>query len=280
MTDSRKEFGKKLIEIRENRGLRQADVAEIVNLSERSIGRLERGEIYNPSIDSLIELSKAYGVDIISLNKKYVYGDYYILEEINKSLSINAMFISKDVSLSLLNKINLTKNSRDLRARNIKLNSTNRTERNKIDISESFERLIDNSLNKDINNYTRDIVEAIAYGNASYSFCNDVIEGYSETFDTNSNRHHCISLIKEEIDFEKMNKINNKNNSICNRCWAKNLCRDCVTKYFLGTDNTVKNLNDCNHKRYYEYSMDTLMEIYDSSEERFYKIFENYPIFI
>ena len=121
MTDSRKEFGKKLIEIRENRGLRQADVAEIVNLSERSIGRLERGEIYNPSIDSLIELSKAYGVDIISLNKKYVYGDYFILEEINKSLSINAMFISKDMILSLLNKINLIKNSRDLKARKYEL---------------------------------------------------------------------------------------------------------------------------------------------------------------
>lgn len=163
---------------------------------------------------------------------------------------------------------------------NIKLSSTNRTERNKTDISESFERLIDNSLNKDINNYARDIVEAILYGNASSSFCNDVIEGYSETFDTNSNRHHCISLIKEEIDFEKMNKINNKNNSICNKCWAKNLCRDCVTKYFLSADNKLKNLNDCNRKSYYEYSMDTLIRIYDSSEERFYKIFENYPIFI
>lgn len=121
MTDNRKEFGKKLIEIRENRGLRQADVAGLVNLSERSIGRLERGEIYNPSIDSLIELSKAYGVDIISLDKKYVYGDYFILEEINKSLSINAMFISKDMSLSLLNKINLIKNSRDLKARKYEL---------------------------------------------------------------------------------------------------------------------------------------------------------------
>lgn len=30
MTDERKEFGKKLIEIRERKGLRQADVAEII----------------------------------------------------------------------------------------------------------------------------------------------------------------------------------------------------------------------------------------------------------
>ena len=80
MTDERKEFGKKLIKIREVKCLRQADIAEITGISQRTIGRLERGEIFNPSVDSLIELSKAYGVDIISLNKKYVYGDYYILE--------------------------------------------------------------------------------------------------------------------------------------------------------------------------------------------------------
>ena len=80
MTNQRKEFGKKLIEIREIKGLRQADVADIADISQRTIGRLERGEIFNPSADSLIELSKAYGVDIISLNKKYMHGDYYILE--------------------------------------------------------------------------------------------------------------------------------------------------------------------------------------------------------
>ena len=32
MTDERKEFGKKLIELRERKGLRQADVADIINL--------------------------------------------------------------------------------------------------------------------------------------------------------------------------------------------------------------------------------------------------------
>lgn len=72
MTDERKEFGKKLIEIREVKGLRQADVAEISDISQRTIGRLERGEIFNPSVDSLIELSKIYNIDISTLYKNCV----------------------------------------------------------------------------------------------------------------------------------------------------------------------------------------------------------------
>lgn len=117
MIDKRKEFGKKLIEIREVKGLRQSDVAEIINLSERSIGRLERGEIESASVDSLIELSKIYDLDILSLYKKYIYGSFCILEEIKNSLDINAMFLTKDIRIDLLKKINLIKDSRELTAR-------------------------------------------------------------------------------------------------------------------------------------------------------------------
>ena len=117
MTNQRKEFGKKLIEIREIRGLRQADVAEIANLSQRSIGRLERGEIGSASVDSLIELSKVYDLDILSLYKKYIYGNYCLLEEIKKSLDINAIFLSEEIKRDLLEKINLIKDKRDLQAK-------------------------------------------------------------------------------------------------------------------------------------------------------------------
>ncbi|MCW6679427.1 helix-turn-helix domain-containing protein [Anaerococcus sp. NML200574] len=117
MTNQRKEFGKKLIEIREIKGLRQADVAEIANLSQRSIGRLERGEIGSASVDSLIELSKVYNLDILSLYKKYIYGNYYLLEEIKKSLDINAIFLSEEIKRDLLEKINLIKDKRDLQAK-------------------------------------------------------------------------------------------------------------------------------------------------------------------
>lgn len=117
MTDKSKEFGKKLIEIRERKGLRQADVAELINLSERSIGRLERGEIESASVDSLIELSKIYNLDVLTLYKKCIYGSFYILEEIKNSLDINAMFLTKDIRIDLLEKIDLIKDSRELKAR-------------------------------------------------------------------------------------------------------------------------------------------------------------------
>lgn len=117
MTDERKEFGKKLIEIREVKGLRQADVAEISDISQRTIGRLERGEIFNPSVDSLIELSKIYNIDILTLYKKYIYGSFYILEEIKNLLDINAMFLTKDIRIDLLEKIDLIKDCRELKAR-------------------------------------------------------------------------------------------------------------------------------------------------------------------
>lgn len=122
MTDESKEFGKKLIEIRERKGLRQADVAEITAISQRTIGRLERGEIFNPSVDSLIELSKIYDLDILSLYKKHIYGSFCILEEIKNSLDINAMFLTNNIRIDLLEKINLIKDSIELRARKYELN--------------------------------------------------------------------------------------------------------------------------------------------------------------
>lgn len=117
MINERKEFGKKLIEIRERKGLRQADVAGLINLSQRSIGRLERGEIESASLDSLIELSKVYGTDIISLYKKYIYGNLCILDEINSLLDLNAVFLPKEIRINSLEKIKLIKDAKDLEAK-------------------------------------------------------------------------------------------------------------------------------------------------------------------
>lgn len=122
MINERKEFGKKLIEIREGKGLRQADAADAINLSQRSIGRLERGEIESASVDSLIELSKVYDYDIISLYKKYIYGNLCILDEIKSLLDINAVFLPKEIRVNLLEKINLIKDAKDLEVRRYEIN--------------------------------------------------------------------------------------------------------------------------------------------------------------
>lgn len=117
MTNARKNFGKKLIEIRERKRLRQADVASLINLSQRTIGRLERGEIESASVDSLVELSKVYDTDIISLYKKYAYGNFWILENIKNALDINAIFLPREIRTNLLEKIDLLKDGKDLEAK-------------------------------------------------------------------------------------------------------------------------------------------------------------------
>lgn len=121
MTNARKNFGKKLIEIRERKGLRQADVAGLINLSQRTIGRLERGEIESASVDSLVELSKVYDTDILSLYKKYSYGNFCILEDIKKALDINAIFLPREIRTNLLEKIDLIKEGKDLEAKRYEL---------------------------------------------------------------------------------------------------------------------------------------------------------------
>lgn len=147
MTNQRKEFGKKLIEIREIKGLRQADVAEISNLSQRSIGRLERGEIGSASVDSLIELSKVYDLDILNLYKKYIYGNFCLLEEVKNSLDINAIFLSKEIRRDLLEKINLMKDKRDLQAK-----------RYEIDLLELFIKYLNDQVsNDDLKNNFEDL---------------------------------------------------------------------------------------------------------------------------
>lgn len=121
MINERKEFGKKLIEIRERKGLRQADVAGLINLSQRTIGRLERGEIESASLDSLIELSKVYDMDVINLYKKYIYGNLYILDEIKSQLDINAIFLDQSIRENLSRKISLIKDAKDLEAKRYEL---------------------------------------------------------------------------------------------------------------------------------------------------------------
>lgn len=147
MTKARKEFGKKLIEIRKRKGLRQADVAGLINLSQRSIGRLERGEIESASVDSLIELSKVYDTDIISLYKKYIYGNLCILDEIKSLLDINAVFLPKEIRINLLEKINLIKDERDLKAK-----------RYEIDLLELFIKYLNDEVsNDDLKNHFEDL---------------------------------------------------------------------------------------------------------------------------
>lgn len=117
MEDKIKDFGKKLIEIRDKKGLRQNEVADLTLMSQRTIGRLERGEISNPSIDSLLEISKVYDKDIVSLYLSTVYGNYIIFQEIRNKINLNAMVLNKEALDDLSGKINIIKDSSELKAK-------------------------------------------------------------------------------------------------------------------------------------------------------------------
>lgn len=143
-------------------------------------------------------------------------------------------------------------------------------------IENTYERIINNSLNREMISYVRDLIESMVYGYATNKFCNEFVEGNSETYDTKGNRHHCISLIKEDIDFEKINKINTKDRYPCNECRANNICSDCIVRFFYGKSKQISRLNDCKKKIYYEYSVNYLIKIYDRSIDEFEKLFNNY----
>lgn len=119
-----KEFGKKLIEIRENAGLIQSEVAERGDISQRTIGRLERGEISNASMDSLMTLSKIYDEDIVSLYISYVYESYSILEDIIERLDINAMFLTEKELDSMIRRLDLISIKRDSKSFEYKIELT------------------------------------------------------------------------------------------------------------------------------------------------------------
>lgn len=54
-------FGQRLREIREEKGLSQEGLAELLNGHRNYIGRLERGET-NPSFDYIVKVAKALKV--------------------------------------------------------------------------------------------------------------------------------------------------------------------------------------------------------------------------
>ena len=54
-------LGKRLKQIRVNKGFSQADVASFLNISRQSISRWETDKSY-PDIDNLVELSKYYEI--------------------------------------------------------------------------------------------------------------------------------------------------------------------------------------------------------------------------
>lgn len=146
-------------------------------------------------------------------------------------------------------------------------------------IDESYNRIYENAANKDISLFVKAVIESLLYGICFDEFCCELCKGFLETFDTDGNRHPCVSLIKYDIDSPLVKECNAKNNEVCNACWARNICRNCAAQYVLGKVERPYLTGNCQSKKYYEYSLRKIVEILEESEERFQLIIDNYQYF-
>jgi len=146
-------------------------------------------------------------------------------------------------------------------------------------IDESYSKIYKNAPNKNISIFVKAIIESLLHGICFDDFCCELSKGFLETFDTDGNRHPCVSLIKYDINDPLVRECNNKNNKVCNECWARNICRDCVAQYISGKAERPYLTGICYMKEHYEYSLRKIVEILEESEERFQRIIDNYEHF-
>lgn len=111
----RQKFGRLIKDIRKTKGLSQEDVDWLSNISKKTLSRLERGDFKEASISSLIELSKLYGEDILSIYIKSAYHPFFLHQEILSSLDMTCKFMDdKDLGL-LSKKLDIVEESREFK---------------------------------------------------------------------------------------------------------------------------------------------------------------------
>ena len=84
------EFGEKLLELRNSKGMTQEELAEALFVSRTAISKWESGRGY-PSIDSLKEISKFFSVSIdelLSSEKLVIIVDFGVSEKKLDKLTI------------------------------------------------------------------------------------------------------------------------------------------------------------------------------------------------
>lgn len=83
----REEFGEKIKRMRQNRGLTQEQLAEAVDISQRALSAIERGEnfVTSETIDKLLKTLNTTSEELFALN--HLKPQEELLEEINKNIS-------------------------------------------------------------------------------------------------------------------------------------------------------------------------------------------------
>ena len=83
----KEEFGEKIKRMRQNRGLTQEQLAEAVDISQRALSAIERGEnfVTSETIDKLLKILNTTSEELFALN--HLKSQEELLEEINKNIT-------------------------------------------------------------------------------------------------------------------------------------------------------------------------------------------------
>lgn len=72
------ELGENIRKIRELKGLSQQNLADEINMDQKTISRIEKGEL-SPKFETLVGISKAFSVNLsqlLSFNENMIFNNY------------------------------------------------------------------------------------------------------------------------------------------------------------------------------------------------------------
>ena len=87
MTSLKKQFGARIKEIREKKGLNQEQLAELVGMESRHLSRIETGKSFT-TIENISKIAASLKVDVKSLfSFRHKNDKTFIINDINKYLN-------------------------------------------------------------------------------------------------------------------------------------------------------------------------------------------------
>lgn len=145
----------------------------------------------------------------------------------------------------------------------------------KASIKMSYERLVSDGENCTISKYVKSLICCITSKKFHNRFCDNLSPSGIVTFNVHAERYPCEALLYcDDIDSEHINHCNNKNNKICNNCWAQGMCTHCVADFITHNQEFPYDGEVCYKEKLYRYAMELLLEYYDKDPVVFQRIIE------
>jgi len=135
------------------------------------------------------------------------------------------------------------------------------------DIRDSLRDIYENKINTCVNYYVNAIAMSLFLGARSESFCDELSEGNSISFDYDGTPYSCFffwgndKLSGKWSNNLEISKYNDKNNyEACKDCWAKNMCKLCIASIINRTETYPFSDGICADKRGYELALTCVIE--------------------